>query len=208
MKHTLSLLAVAAAFSVALPLAVLAADAPAATAATSEAKSQAKSPLVIVIDVNRIMTESAAAKSVQDQVSTLRKNLKAEVDKKESGLRTQDEALAKQRGTLKADDFEKKSHAFQEDVMKSRQDVDKRVAALDKAVNIAMGKIEKQLQDILFDIAKQQGANLVLPKAAILVAETSMDFTDQAMTQMNSKLPSVKVEMSDAAAGSAAPSGK
>jgi len=189
MKNLYSALAAAAVF---FSLSgAMAADAPAAGAS----KPQAKTPVVIVIDVNKIMTESAAAKNVQSQVADLRKSLKAEVDKKESGLRSEDEALAKQRGTLSSDDFAKKSRSFQESVMKSRQDVDARVGALDKAVNMAMGKIEKQLQSILFDIAKEQSANLVLPKAAILVAETSMDFTDEAMTRINSKLPSVKVEV-------------
>ncbi len=182
----------------------MAADAPATAAAPSgNDKPQAKTPAVIVIDVNKIMTESAAAKSVRDQVATLRKGLKDEVDKKESTLRSQDEALAKQRSTMSADDFEKKSRSFQEDVMKSRQDVDKRVAGLDKAVGDAMGKIQSQLQSILFEIAKEQNANLVLPKAAILVAETSMDFTDQAMTRINAKLPSVKVEVPGAVAAPA-----
>lgn len=156
---------------------------------------QAKTPVVIVVDVNKIMTESAAAKSVQDQVATLRKTLKADVDQKESNLRAEDEKLSKERGTLSADDFAKKGQAFQDEVAQSRKDLDGRVAALDKAVNVAMGKIEKQLQDILFDIAKEQHANLVLPKAAILVAESSMDFTDQAMAKINAKLPSVKVDV-------------
>jgi Skp family chaperone for outer membrane proteins len=201
MKKLLSIMAAAAVFfSVS---GAMAADAPAASY-----KPQAKTPVVIIIDVNKIMTESAAAKSVHDQVGALRKSLKDEVDKKEANLRSEDDALAKQRSTLSADDFEKKSRSFQEDVMKSRQDVDKRVAALDKSVNDAMGKIQTQLQSILFDIAKEQNANLVLPKAAILVAETSMDFTDQAMTRINSKLPSVKVEVPASVSSSSSSSSK
>lgn len=179
---------------------VMAQDAPAAAA---PAKSQAKSPVVIVVDVTRIMTESAAAKSVQDQVATLRKSLKAEVDQKESALRNQDESLVKERDKLSADEFKKKSIGFQQEVMKSRQDVDSRIAALDKGVNVAMGKIEGQLQQILFDLAKEQGANLVLPKAAILVAETSMDMTDTVMSRINAKLPSVKVDVASSSALSA-----
>lgn len=199
MKHTLKIFT-AMAVALVMSGAAIAEDAPKSDAA----KSGAKTPVVIVVDVNKIMTESAAAKSVQDQVSTLRKSLKDEVDKKESGLRAQDESLAKERGKLSADEFEKKSRAFQEDVMNSRKDVDARVGALDRGVGVAMGKIEKSLQEILFDIAKEQGANLVLPKAAILVAETSMDFTDQAMAKLNAKLPSVKVEVSSASAAPAA----
>jgi Skp family chaperone for outer membrane proteins len=189
MKRILSL---AAAVAVAL---TISSAAFAQDAAAPAAKSQAKTPMVIVIDVNKIMTESAAAKSVQDQVASLRKSLKAEVDSKESSLRSEDEMLSKEHDKLSADDFKKKSLSFQQDVMKSRQDVDGRIAALDKAVSVAMGKIEAQLQQILFDLAKEQGANLVLPKAAILVAETSMDMTDTAMSRINSKLPSVKVEV-------------
>jgi Skp family chaperone for outer membrane proteins len=201
MKRILSLFAAAA-------VALTVSGAAIADDAAAPAKSQAKTPVVIVIDVNRIMTESAAAKSVQSQVADLRKSLKAEVDAKESSLRSQDEALAQQHDKLSADDFKKKSLGFQQDVMKSRQDVDGRIAALDKAVNVAMGKIEAQLQQILFDMAKEQGANLVLPKAAILVAETSMDMTDQAMARINAKLPSVKVEVGAASSLSAPSQGK
>ncbi len=173
-------------------------------AAKPAATSQAKTPVVIVVDVNKIMTESAAAKSIQSQVTSMRKTLKDDVDKKESGLRAQDEKLVKDRATLSAEEFEKKRRSFEEEVMNSRKDLDKRVASLDRSVAVAMGKVEKELQTILFDIAKEQKANLVLPKAAILVAETTMDFTDQAMSKINAKLPSVKIESASAAAPAAA----
>ncbi len=172
----------------------------AAYAQEAKAPSQAKTPVVIVVDVNKIMTESAAAKSIQSQVSSMRKALKDDVDKKEAGLRSQDEKLAKDRTTLSSEEFEKKRRAFEEEVMKSRKDLDSKVGSLDRSVAVAMGKVERELQGILFEIAKDQKANLVLPKAAILVAETSMDFTDQAMAKLNSKLPSVKVDSSAPAA--------
>lgn len=175
-----------------------------AIAADAASAPQAKTPVVIVVDVNKIMTESAAAKSIQSQVSSMRKSLKDDVDKKEANLRAQDEKLSKDRASMSADDFEKKRRSFEEEVMNSRKDLDKRVSSLDRSVAVAMGKVEKELQGILFDIAKEQKANLVLPKAAILVAENTMDFTDQAMSKINSKLPSVKVEAASAPAPAAA----
>ncbi|HRJ13082.1 MAG TPA: OmpH family outer membrane protein [Alphaproteobacteria bacterium] len=196
MKTKLLNMVAAAALTMALATgAAFAEDAPKAAAT-----SQAKTPVVIVVDVNKIMTESAAAKSIQSQVSSMRKSLKDDVEKKEANLRAQDEKLAKDRTTLSAEEFEKKRRGFEEEVMASRKDLDKRVGALDKSVAVAMGKVEKELQTILFDIAKEQKANLVLPKAAILVAETTMDFTDQAMSKINSKLPSVKIESASAPA--------
>lgn len=179
-----------------------------AIAADATPAPQAKTPVVIVVDVNKIMTESAAAKSIQSQVSSMRKSLKDDVEKKEANLRAQDEKLSKDRASMSADDFEKKRRGFEEEVMNSRKDLDKRVSSLDRSVAVAMGKVEKELQGILFDIAKEQKANLVLPKAAILVAENTMDFTDQAMSKINSKLPSVKVEAASASAPAATPAAK
>lgn len=196
MKSKLMNIAAAVALASVFATGAMAAEEAAKPAA---AAPQAKTPVVIVVDVNKIMTESAAAKSIQSQVSSMRKTLKDDVDKKEAGLRAQDEKLSKDRANLSADDFEKKRRSFEEEVMSSRKDLDKRVATLDRSVAVAMGKVEKELQTILFDIAKEQKANLVLPKAAILVAETTMDFTDQAMSKINAKLPSVKVESASAA---------
>ena len=164
-------------------------------------------PKIIVIDVQKIMTQSDAAKSVRSQVEGLRKGVQDDVSKQESALKSDQDNLIKQQGKLSQDEFNKQRQAFEQKVASTRKSVDGKVASLDRGVNKASGQIEQELQKLLFDMAKDKGAGLVLPKQAILVAETSMDFTDEALAELNKRLPrvDVKLEAAPAAADKSAP---
>ena len=164
-------------------------------------------PKIIVIDVQKIMTQSDAAKSVRSQVEGLRKGVQDDVSKQESALKSDQDNLIKQQGKLSQDEFNKQRQAFEQKVASTRKNVDGKVASLDRGVNKASGQIEQELQKLLFDMAKDKGAGLVLPKQAILVAETSMDFTDEALAELNKRLPrvDVKLEAAPAAADKSAP---
>ncbi len=160
--------------------------------------AEAKTPVAIVIDVNRIMTESLAAKNLRDQVNSLRTQLKNDVDGKEKSLRAAQEDLVKQKDSMKPEEFSAKQKDFENRVITSRKEIDSRVAGLDRAVAQAQGAIQKQLETVLIAMAGEQKANLVLPKNMILVAAQEMDFTAEALDRVNKAMPSVKVDTSAA----------
>lgn len=165
----------------------------AASPSFAEEAKEAKTPKVIVIDVQRIMADSDAAKNIRSQVEGYRKDIQADASKKETALRAEDQEIAKQQGKISQEEFTKKAKAFQEKFEGARKEVAERERNLGNAVNVASDKIEKELQKILFDLAKEKGATLVIPKQAVLVAENAMDFTDQVLEQLNKNLSKVPV---------------
>ena len=59
-----------------------------------------------------------------------------------------------------------------------------------------MRSVQRRLFEVVRELARKLGANLVVQKSALVWAdEEAMEFTDDALEQLNEALPSVTVEV-------------
>jgi Skp family chaperone for outer membrane proteins len=148
---------------------------------------------VAVINIQDIMRDSLAAKSVKKKLEAKQKSFQAEMTKKEKDLQKKERDLVKQRGTLSQVEFDKKAKSFQQAATKAQRDVQTKKAKLDKAFSDSLATIQKTVTDIAKSIAKERGVKLVLPTSQLLYADPSLDITKEVLAQLNKKLPNVKV---------------
>ena len=185
------ILAVALLFSV---------SAHAADPAPAAAASTKLPPAVIaVVNVQQILKESLAGKSVRDQLSSRREAYQREVTEEEKKLRAAEQELAKQRATLTEEQFAQKRREFEENVRKVQSGVQERARALDTAFNEALGTIRQNLGMVVAEAATEKGATVVLDRDQVIVVESSFDITDTVMERLNRKLPKVTVNVPAAA---------
>src|SRR5690349_3784260 len=107
------------AFSVLAPVAV-----PAARADTAQPVQQIPVSIA-VIDIQQILRDSSAAKSVRAQVDKQKDAYQAQIAQQENALRDVDKKLAEQRATLSADDFAKKQDQLRQQMDQLRQNSEK-----------------------------------------------------------------------------------
>ena len=83
------------------------------------AQDGAQLPTVVmaIVDIQKIMRESAASVSIRDQIDQVRSEYQSELDAKEERLRATDEDLQRQRAILAPEAFEEKRKAFEEEVL-------------------------------------------------------------------------------------------
>ena len=148
---------------------------------------------IAIVDIQKIMRESTAAKSVRSQLETKQKGYQSEIKKKEEAMQKEEKSLAGQRATLSPDAFEKKVLAFRKKATDTQKDVQKKKAALDGGFEKALNNIQKVVNEIITDLAKSKGFNVAIPSGQLLYAEPSMDITNDVPTQLNKKLPKVTV---------------
>ena len=148
---------------------------------------------IAVINIQDIMRDSLAAKSIKKKLEAKQKSFQKEMTKKESDLQKKESSLAKQRGTLSAAEFEKKVKSFRETATKAQREVQTKKAKLDKAFADALSNIQKNVVTIVESIAKERGVKVVLPTSQLLYADPSLDITKEVLAKLNKKLPSVKV---------------
>lgn len=178
------------------------------SAAALPAFAQATAPKIAVVNVVSIMRDSAAAKSVKEQMDAKKKSYQAEIAKKEEALQKDDQELAKQRGALAKEAFEAKVKAFRDKATSAQKDVEAKKISLDNAYEKAVGQIQKTVEGIIADMAKEKGFVLAVPTSQILYAEPGMDISAEVLTRLNSKLSRVDVQFGGGAAPAAKPAEK
>lgn len=160
-----------------------------------EAAQQLPTVVMAIVDIQKIMRESAASVSIRDQIDGVRSGYQADLDAKEERLRKTDEDLKRQRAILAPEAFEEKRKEFEEEVLGVQREVQGRNAVIEQAIGDATGKIREKLIPILAKIMEERGASVLLDKSQVLVSDKSLEVTTTSLTRLNKALPEVKVEM-------------
>lgn len=151
----------------------------------------AKAPVIAIIDMQRILSESSAVKAMQEQLDARRSSFQQELQKKEEALRKSDQELARQRAILSADAYAKRRQELERQVAEMRREIQERRKGLDRLLNQSMSQVRLRLVDIVKSIAKTRGADLVLAKAMVVLVRPDLEITDEALQRLNAELPSV-----------------
>jgi Skp family chaperone for outer membrane proteins len=179
---------------------------PGAAARAQAQAAAAPVPNIIIVDITQILRESKAAKDVQAQLDKETVAYSKEVSRQENELQKIRDDLERQRTVLSQDAFTAKTREYQQRFDALDKSVQAKRQGLQQSYNEAMGKVENAALQIIADLAKERGANLVLAKAAVLFEASGLDVTQEAIGRLDQKLPSVAVNLptdGDAAAGKA-----
>jgi len=176
MKRT-TLLALVAAMGFAMP------------AMAQDAKQQ-----IAVVNIQGIMKDSTAATSVREQLESKQKAFQAEITKKEEALQKEDQELAKQQSVLSKEAFAEKRKSFVTKATEVQKEVQAKKALLDTAFERSLNDIQKAVNDIITDLAKEKGFILAVPTSQILYADEKLDVSKDVLDRLNKKLPKVDVK--------------
>jgi Skp family chaperone for outer membrane proteins len=166
-------------------------------AARAQAQNQ-KTPVatVVVIDTQRIFREAAALKAVRQQIDQYRAGLKPDIEKQEDALRKEDQELAKQRSVLTPEVFEQRRQAFQAKVVALQKQIQDHQTAIEKAFNGARDQVTGTIVEILKEMSKTKGFNLVLDRTNVQVMlDPSVEITPEVLKQLDQRLPTVKAAL-------------
>ena len=155
--------------------------------------AQAANAGIAVINIQEIMRESLAAKSVRQKLEAQQKAFQNEMTAKEKKLQEDEKNLAQQRSVLAPEAFEQKVNEFRTKATTAQREVQAKKSKLDNAFAQALAEIQKNVVDISAAIAKERSYQAVLPTSQMLYAEPSLDITDEVLARLNKKLPNVAV---------------
>ena len=164
--------------------------------AKAEVKNQLDKPVVAIVDVQRILQESLAAKSVQKQLENQRSKFQTEIESEENGLRQSEQELSKAHEQIPADVYADREQQLRQRFLAVERHVQARRKVLDQAFTDSMNTVRSNLLEIVDTVAHEHGANLVIVKQQALWVEKNLDVTDEILSRLNKKLPQVSVKMS------------
>lgn len=146
-----------------------------------------------VVDVQALLSESRAAKSLQTQLKAQRDKFQDEFSKYEKDLRDTEQSLAKERSTLKPEAFNKKREAFEEKLMETRKLAQSRKRALDEGFSAAVGSLRDAMVKIVAGVAEEKHFDLVISRQNVVIVDKSLDITANVLEKLDKEMPDVKL---------------
>ena len=147
-----------------------------------------------VIDMTRVMKETSAAKGIFNELESKRAEYQKQVQKEEDTLRTAEQEIIKQRSKLSEEEFNKKRREFEDQLMKAQKMVQERKEVLDSAFTSSMNKLRSEAAKIVAGVAKEKGYSTVFTNEAVILAEPSLDMTDEVVARLNKDVKSISVD--------------
>ncbi len=149
---------------------------------------------IAVVNIQGVVKESTAAKSINEQMESKQKTYQADFSKREETLHKEEQELKKQKSVLAQQAFAEKAKAFESKVTELQKDVQNKKAMLDSAYARALSEIQKNVTDIITDMSKEKGFVVAIPTSQLLYAESSLDITADVLKKLNERLPKVEVK--------------
>jgi outer membrane protein len=189
----------------ALALAVAAVPAFAQTAA---APAPAAGSKIGVIEVQRIVQESAIGKESLARVQKLQQTKQEDLTRRQKELRDLETKIQEQGKSLSEDAMEKLQKEYQAKAVELKRFQDDAQKELEESQRKELGDLEKRIMPVINEVAREQGYQLVFNKfnSGLLFADDkSVDLTEAVITKFNSQIAAPKAAAPKPAAAAAAP---
>ena len=189
------------AFAFALPVALVLGAAPA------EAQ-QAAAQKIGVIEVQRIVQESAVGKESLARVQKVQAAKQEELTKRQKELRDLEQKIQEQGKSLSEEAVEKAQKDYQAKALDLKRFQDDASRELEELQRKELGELEKRVMPVIDAVAKENGYHLLMNKyqSGLLYADPTLDLTETVIQKFNSQLaaPAAKPAAGPAAAKPAA----
>jgi outer membrane protein len=153
-------------------------------------------PVIGIVDVQRVLRESKASKSVRPEIDRMRKAFQKQVSEQEQRLRQVEQELNRQRAILAPEAFAQKRRAFSEDARKAQSNVQQRRRDLDRAFNASKNEILENLVVVAQAVAESRKLNVLVEKRFVFLSAKTMDVTNDVIARLDKRLPKLKIDLS------------
>ena len=179
----------------------------AAAEKAKETASAVPATKIAVVDVQGLVADSKAGKSIQAQIQKQRESFQSEFSSLEKELGDLQKKLAEDKGDKSSKEFEAKRKEFETKMANANNLVQKRRVSLEKGAADAVVELRKEIVKIVADLADKEKYTMVIGRQDVILVEKELDITAQVLATLDKKLPDVKVKL-DAPADAEAPKKK
>ncbi len=152
---------------------------------------------IAVVDIDRLLSETRAAKSIRKQVTAQQEAFDKQMQALEKQLIESLNKLKKeaQNPDSKKEDLEKKKHEFETKRFEAKKTLKRKMNALNKGASEAMNRLSDGIFSVCAQIAKEKKYDLIITRNNVIIGAKSLDITDEVMKRLNKDLPEVKVSI-------------
>ncbi len=156
--------------------------------------AQQLSPAVIVIvDMDRVVNESAAGKQAGTEIQGKITGLQTRATTLQSQLKTEADAIQQGQAnkTLAGPALEQRARAFQQKQQSAQQELGRAEQEIQRSRQFVIQQITQAANPIITTIMRERNASVALQKDATLQHSASLDITNDVIARLNTALPRV-----------------
>lgn len=150
---------------------------------------------IAVVDVDYVLSQSSAAKSIKKQVEEKREKFIKQIKSEEDKLIKKQKEIEKSRKDISQEELIAKAKEFEKKRLDARKKIQDRKAKLDKAYAEAMSKLTKTIYDVCQKIADERKIDLVITRQNIIVGNMSLDITKDVAEKMNKTVSKISLNV-------------
>lgn len=189
------------------PAAILALALAAAGAAAGAQEAQPPArPQFLLLDQDRLLTDSRRGQALLAEEETVREQVRAEAREIEAAFETEERALTEQRADLPQAEFRRLADDFDDRVVAARQQQDARAASLAQEFDQKRRQFYADVGPILVGVMEEVGALAIFDQNGVLIADQGLNITDTVVARIDERFPAAPAEAPQAAP-EAAPGG-
>ena len=149
---------------------------------------------IVYLDVEKIMQESLAGKSIIAQLKKKRESSISKFKKKEKDIFDKEKKLIAQKNVLSKDEFESKIKELRNEISNYQNDRNKASNNITKLRIKASTKLISKLTPILEEYAKKNSIRIIIQKKQIVMGTKEDDITKDILELVNQKIKNIKLD--------------
>ena len=155
--------------------------------------SYAQDIKIVYLNVDKIMQQSIAGKSIKKQLENLHKKNLEKFKKGDEILKNKEKKIIAQQNILSQEDFQKELTNLRSEIIKFQKE---QVQVRDKLNKLRVGASNKlivELSPILKEYAEKNSISLILQKKNIVMGKKEIEITDEILSIANKKIKEIKI---------------
>lgn len=143
------------------------------------------SPLVIVVDKERVLRESAVAKRLAEMESKSRADLQSKLNALSEEIEREERELTELREDTAKEVFDERVRAFNDKVQQARRTFQRESEAIQREFARARQQASDALTPVLQQMLAEKGAELVIDRRSVLAARPGADLSSEAIERFD-----------------------
>ena len=149
---------------------------------------------VVYIDLNKIMNNSIAGKSITSQLENNHKKNISKFKNIEEELKKEEAEIISQKNVITKEEFEKKIIDLRGKAKKYRKERNDNINNLNNQRLNATEKMISLIRPILSEYSEKNSISLIIQKRNIIIGKTSLDITDDILKIVDEKIAKISLD--------------
>jgi len=145
----------------------------------------------VYIDIDLIMKNSLAGKSISKQLEKINQSNLINFKKSEDDLRSEEKHIVSQKNVLSETEYSKKVSLLRKKISDYNENKKKIVNSLNKKQITAQASLINSLTPILADYSKENSITMIISKKNIIMGKNELDITKDILKIVDNKIKKI-----------------